>query len=86
VQFVETDMGLMVDAKLIGMMGGFVPMEMVVEGKSACFLVLWYALAKRVWVFTFVASNLCFNLRCGARISRNISYVFCFLIGNNFIY
>jgi hypothetical protein len=32
VQFVETDMGLMVDAKLIGMMGGFVPMEMVVEG------------------------------------------------------
>jgi NADPH:quinone reductase-like Zn-dependent oxidoreductase len=31
-EFVETDMGLMVDAKLIGMMGGFVPMEMVVEG------------------------------------------------------
>ncbi|XP_057417183.1 uncharacterized protein LOC130711530 isoform X2 [Lotus japonicus] len=31
-EFVETEMGLKVDSKLIGLMGGFVPMEMVVKG------------------------------------------------------
>ena len=50
-QFIETEMGLKVDPRLISMMGGFLPMEMVVKGKSACFLILWYTLAKRVLVF-----------------------------------
>lgn len=31
-QFVETEMGLKVDPKFISLMGGFVPMEMVVKG------------------------------------------------------
>jgi len=51
VQFVETELGLKVDPKFLSMMGGFIPMEMVVKGKSACLFVLWCALAKRAWVF-----------------------------------
>jgi hypothetical protein len=31
-QFVQTEMGLKVDSKFVDMMGGFVPMEMVVKG------------------------------------------------------
>ncbi|CAN1307389.1 15-hydroxyprostaglandin dehydrogenase [NAD(+)] [Linum perenne] len=31
-EFVKTDMGLKVDAKFVDMMGGFVPMEMVIKG------------------------------------------------------
>lgn len=35
-QFVQTDMGSRVDPKFVGLMGGFVPMQMVVKGNSAC--------------------------------------------------
>lgn len=35
-QFVQTDMGAQVDSKFVGMMGGFVPMEMVVKGMYVC--------------------------------------------------
>lgn len=31
-QFVQTEMGLKIDSKFVGKMGGFVPMEMVVKG------------------------------------------------------
>lgn len=31
-EFVETDMGLQMDAKFVSMMGGFVPMKMVIQG------------------------------------------------------
>lgn len=48
-QFVETEMGLKIDSKFIGLMGGFVPMEMVVKGMSVCFLVLSCDSGKRGW-------------------------------------
>lgn len=31
-QFVQTEMGLKIDSKFVGKMGGFLPMEMVVKG------------------------------------------------------
>ena len=47
VQFVETEMGNKIDPKIINLSGGFVPMEMVVKGKSINFFVLSFSLAKK---------------------------------------
>lgn len=46
-QFVETEMGNKIDPKIINLSGGFVPMEMVVKGKSINFFVLSFSLAKK---------------------------------------
>jgi len=56
VQFVETDMGLKIDPKFINLMGGFVPMEMVVKGKSINFIVLSCGLNKREWAHCYLTS------------------------------
>jgi len=58
VQFIETEMGLKVDPRLISMMGGFLPMEMVVKGKSACFLAFGMLWLKECPCLLFV--ELCF--------------------------
>ena len=51
-QFVETDMGKKVDSKFIGIMGGFVPMEMVVKGKFASsflFFLVEFNFSVKLW-------------------------------------
>lgn len=50
VQFVETEMGLKIDSNTINLMGGFVPMEMVVKGESINLTILSCSMAKRWWV------------------------------------
>ena len=40
-QFVQTEMGLKVDSKFVDMMGGFVPMEMVVKGMGYVLYFQW---------------------------------------------
>jgi len=56
VQFVETEMALKIDPNIINLMGGFVPMEMVVKGKSINFIVLSRRLSKRGWVHCSLTS------------------------------
>lgn len=80
-QFVETAIGSLVDSKFINLMGGFVPMEMVVKGKFYM-KILFCNSSNHVWrqnlilvIFCWITTLwifLCLLYKTNIEISRNI--------------
>lgn len=80
-QFVETAIGSLIDSKFINLMGGFVPMEMVVKGKLSVKILICSS-SNHVWrqnlilvIFCWITTLwifLCLLYKTTIETSRNI--------------